>query len=137
MSDGVPTFQIHLEIKSNGSRLVGGWAPFRFVLRDQEFVPYLSTGDDTPRGCLKIAGCKAVKLSTDSREGKKYVFKLASDSTAYVFSARSEVVREKCIALLNFAAAHPTWFNPFSMSSYVELPTDLSVGVCTIKPIPL
>mmetsp|Transcript_12040 Transcript_12040/g.26443 ORF Transcript_12040/g.26443 Transcript_12040/m.26443 type:complete len:349 (-) Transcript_12040:238-1284(-) len=124
MSDGGPTFQINLEIKSNGSRLVGGWAPFTFVLKDQEFVPYLASDDETPRGCLKIAGCKAVKLNTTGGEGKKFVFKLASESTAYVFNARSEVVREKCIALLNFAATHPQWFNPFSLSSYVDLPSD-------------
>lgn len=121
-------FCVNLEIKSNGSRLVSGWTLFKFVLKGQEFVPYLlGAGDDhTPRGCLKIAGCQAAKLPFDVNDGKKYTFKLASDSTAYVFNASNEITRERVITLLNFASAVEQWYNPYSLTSIVELSDDVN-----------
>ena len=119
-------YTINLEIKSNGSRLVSGWTMFKFVLKGQEFVPYLiGSGDDlTPRGCLKICGCRAGKLPFDVNDGKLYTFKLASDTTAYVFNAANEISRERAITLLNFASSCPTWFNPYSLTSMIELSED-------------
>jgi hypothetical protein len=123
MSD-VPEFTALLEIKSNGSRLVSGWTSFVFVLTGQEFVPYLPGDRTTPRGCLKVAGCQAAKLSPELSDRKKYAFKLASDSTAYVFSAGNEITRERVITLLNFASTTANWFNPYSLTATVELSDD-------------
>lgn len=121
-------FSVNLEIKSNGSRLASGWTMFKFVLKGQEFVPFLlGAGDDyTPRGCLKIAGCQAAKLPFDVNDGKKYTFKLASDSTAYVFNAANEITRERVITLLNFASSVPQWYNPYSLTSILELSDDVN-----------
>jgi hypothetical protein len=113
-----------LEIKSNGSRLASGWTTFLFVLKGQEFVPYMQNDRTNPRGCLKIAGCQAAKLPFESSDGKKYTFKLASETTAYVFNASNEITRERMITLLNFAAAYPNWFNPYSLTATVELSED-------------
>lgn len=121
-------YEVLLEIKSNGSRLVNGWTLFRFVLKDQDFSPFVVGENDKPKGCLKIAGCKAVKMALDDKDGKKFTFRLANDSTAYLFNAKNEASREKTITLLNFASICESWFNPYDMSSYVDLgeePSDL------------
>jgi hypothetical protein len=127
--DGIPdcTYSCKLEIKSNGSRLVSGWAAFRFVLSGQDFVPHsLNSKDNSmPRGCLKIAGCKATKIRSDAAEGKFFPFSLYNSTTAYLFNASNEVLRERIITLLNFASATPNWFDPYNLGSLIELEKDM------------
>lgn len=118
-------YSVELQIKRNGSPRAKDakdhqdtplkeWTSFKFVLRGQEFIPYLidSFDNQDPQGCLKVAGCKAAKIPSDA-EDKKFTFKLASESTAYVFNAYDSKSQELTIALLNFAAANSDWFNPF------------------------
>lgn len=124
-------YAVELQIKRNGSPRAKvaedqhntptkDWTSFKFVLRGQEFIPYLidSFDNQDPQGCLKVAGCKAAKIMSDA-DDKKFTFKLASETTAYVFNAHDSQTQETTIALLNFAAADKDWYNPF-MPNYSE-----------------
>lgn len=120
-------YDVILQIKRNGTNRaktatdssnvpIKEWTSFKFVLRGQEFLPYSLNATDSadPQGCLKVAGCKATKLPVDQNDKeRKFPFKLASETTAYVFNAHDTHSQETTIALLNFAARDSCWYNPF------------------------
>lgn len=109
-----------------------------------------------PKGMIDLVGCRAFKCdsssSSFSSQGKLFVFKLisvglssssssSSPSCQYLFSAPSELLRERTVVILNFAAIDPYWFDPFcdltpigvdqrmpsSMTSIVHTPAAIQV----------
>jgi len=120
-----------------------------------------------PKGMIDLVGCRAFKCDSSSfaSQGKLFVFKLisigfsssssfssrkapsssssssSSSSCQYLFSAPSELLRERTVVILNFAAIDPYWFDPFcdltptgvdqrmpsSMTSIVHTPAAIQV----------
>lgn len=108
-----------------------------------------------PKGMIDLVGCRAFKCdsSSFSSQGKLFVFKLisvgpsssssssapsssSSSSCQYLFSAPSELLRERTVVILNFAAIDPYWFDPFYDLTPTGVDQRMPSSLTSIVPTP-